>query len=274
MAATPAESMVSVSSRRFTADAAPSDVEQDRQEFEGGTLEDNSNALPVSVAERLSRHGSGEWQERDVHQQHGVQEEHHAVDTADVVEHDVVVGPHLADQHERKDVRQVGRPERGQAVHQVARVMRRADLQHKQRDGDGDDAVAEGDHPGRIALHAERRRSSSRSIWSMNRLSHCPNLRHRTLPPAHLRTVVLALQEPKSPSRRRRLEAAIASADHSAPSWSRRWLHLTSDENRAPAGSMRCRRGRRTWRSSRSRGAPGQRRARSRPATRREVPCA
>ncbi|GAA5004459.1 hypothetical protein GCM10023335_20680 [Streptomyces siamensis] len=42
-------------------------------------------------------------------------------------------------------------------MQQVTGVPRRMDLQDEQRDGDGDDAVAERDHPGGVALHAERR---------------------------------------------------------------------------------------------------------------------
>jgi hypothetical protein len=68
-----------------------------------------------------------------------------------------MVDPHLPDQHEGDGVGQVGRPERGEAVQQVPGVVRRADLQDEQRDGDGDDRVAERDDPRRIALYAERR---------------------------------------------------------------------------------------------------------------------
>jgi hypothetical protein len=57
-----------------------------------------------------------------------------------VVEHDVVVGPHLSDEQERDGVGEVRRPERDQAMEQVAVVSRGFDLEDEQRDGDGEDA--------------------------------------------------------------------------------------------------------------------------------------
>jgi hypothetical protein len=86
----------------------------------------------VSGAEGGGQHGGGERQERDVHQQQGVEEQHHPVGAADVVEHDVMVGPHLPDEEKGDGVRQVGRPERGKAVEQVPSVLRRTDLQDEQ----------------------------------------------------------------------------------------------------------------------------------------------
>jgi hypothetical protein len=109
----------------------------------------------VSGTERARQNGSGERQERDVHQQQGVEEQHHPVGAADVVEHDVMVGPHLPDEQEGDGVRQVGRPERGEAVEQVPGVLRRADLQDEQGDGDGEDRIAEEDDPRGIAFRAE-----------------------------------------------------------------------------------------------------------------------
>jgi hypothetical protein len=80
-----------------------------------------------------------------------------------VVEHDVMVGPHLSDEEEGDGVRQVGRPERGEALQQVPGVLRRADLQDEQGDGDGEDRIAEEDEPRRIAFGAE---PSARSLPS------------------------------------------------------------------------------------------------------------
>jgi hypothetical protein len=57
-----------------------------------------------------SRDRGGEGQERDVHQQQGVQEQHRPVGDSDVLEHDVMVGPHLPDEQEGDGIRQVGRP--------------------------------------------------------------------------------------------------------------------------------------------------------------------
>jgi hypothetical protein len=49
-----------------------------------------------------------------------------------MVEHDVMVGPHLPDEQEADGVGQVGRPECGEALDQVPGVIRRADLQDEQ----------------------------------------------------------------------------------------------------------------------------------------------
>jgi len=43
-----------------------------------------------------------------------------------------MVGPYLPDEQEGDGIRQVGRPERGEAVQQVPGVLRRADLQDEQ----------------------------------------------------------------------------------------------------------------------------------------------
>jgi hypothetical protein len=99
---------------------------------------------------------------RDVHQQQGVQEQHRPVGDSDVVEHDVMVGPHLPDEQEGDGIRQVGRPERGEAVEQVPGVLRGADVQDEQGDGNGEDRVAEEDKPPGIALGAETRAGSGR----------------------------------------------------------------------------------------------------------------
>jgi hypothetical protein len=82
----------------------------------GHAVEDDGGALPMPGAEGGGQHRGGERQERDVHQQQGVEEQHCAVGAADVVEHDVMVGPHLPDEQEGDGIRQVGRPERGEAV--------------------------------------------------------------------------------------------------------------------------------------------------------------
>jgi hypothetical protein len=132
----------------------------------------------VSGTERARQNGSGERQERDVHQQQGVEEQHHPVGAADVVEHDVMVGPHLPDEQEGDGVRQVGRPERGEAVEQVPGVLRRADLQDEQGDGDGEDRIAEEDDPRGIAFRAE---PSAGSGWVVGRGGRCD----RTEPADH-----------------------------------------------------------------------------------------
>src|SRR5437867_3881356 len=66
----------------------PDDVEQNGRQFKREAVEDDSSALPVTVTELLGQNGGGERQERDVHQQRGVQEQHYPVGATDVVEHD------------------------------------------------------------------------------------------------------------------------------------------------------------------------------------------
>jgi hypothetical protein len=112
----------------------------------------------VSAAQRPGEDGSRERKERHDHQQQSVQEQYDPVGGADVVEHHVVVDPDLADEEERQRVGQVGRPERGQAVEQVPVVGRGPDLQDEQCDGDGEDAVAEGDEAAGFAVDGRRRR--------------------------------------------------------------------------------------------------------------------
>jgi hypothetical protein len=86
------------------------------------------------------------------------------VGAADVVEHDVVVGPHLPDEQEADGIRQVGWPERGEAVEQVPGVFWRADLQDEQGDGDGEDRIAEEDEPRGVAFGAEPSAGSGRVV--------------------------------------------------------------------------------------------------------------
>lgn len=54
-------------------------------------------------------------------------------------------------------VSHIRRPQCGQTQHQVPSVLRWADLQDKQSDGDSDDRIAKGDDPRRVALRAEWR---------------------------------------------------------------------------------------------------------------------
>ncbi|GAB3934202.1 hypothetical protein GCM10027614_06790 [Micromonospora vulcania] len=104
----------------------------------------------------MGQDGRTERQERDIHQQQRVEQEQQAVRGADVIEHDVVVHPHLPDQQEGEDVGHVRGPQLDQTAEQVFGVLRRANLQDEQSDGDGDDRVAEGDDPPRIPFRADR----------------------------------------------------------------------------------------------------------------------
>jgi hypothetical protein len=92
-------------------------------------------------------------EERHGHQQQGVQEQYDPVGRTDVVEHDVVVSPHLSDEQERDAVGEIGRPEREKAMQQVAVVIRWPDLQDQQGDGDREDRIAERHQPTGVAVH-------------------------------------------------------------------------------------------------------------------------
>ncbi len=72
----------------------------------------------------------------------------------DVLEHLVMVDPHDADRDEADGVTKVRGPEAEQRVRQtfVARDVRHTDLEHKQRDGDGKDAIAERLEPRRVGV--------------------------------------------------------------------------------------------------------------------------
>jgi hypothetical protein len=72
-------------------------------------IEDDDGSLAVCVAECSGEDGGGERKERDDHQQQGVQEQYDPVGCTDVVEHDVVVGPHLSDEQECDGVGEIGR---------------------------------------------------------------------------------------------------------------------------------------------------------------------
>jgi hypothetical protein len=74
--------------------------------------------------------------ERHDHQQQGVKEQYDPVGCADVVEHDVVVSPHLSDEQEREGVGEIGRPERDEAIQQVPVVSRWPDLQYEEGNAD------------------------------------------------------------------------------------------------------------------------------------------
>jgi len=158
---------------------APDHVEQNGCQQKRHAMEDDGGALPVSGAEGGGQNGGGEGQERDVHQQHGVEEQHRPVGAADVVEHDVMVGPHLPDEQEGDGIGQVGRPQCGEAVEQVPGVLRRADLQDEQGDGDGKDRIAKEDEPGGIAFGAEPAARSGRVVGRGGRCNRTEPADHR-----------------------------------------------------------------------------------------------
>ncbi|HEY3877190.1 MAG TPA: hypothetical protein VGM12_01190 [Trebonia sp.] len=70
-------------------------------------MQDDGGPFAVPGAERIGQHGSGERKQRDIHQEHGVQDEQQPVCVANMVEQDVMIGPHLRYQHERGDAGQV-----------------------------------------------------------------------------------------------------------------------------------------------------------------------
>jgi hypothetical protein len=71
----------------------------------------------------------------------GVECERCHVECGNVVEHDVVVGPHLSDEEEGDRVGEIRRPERDEAMQQVPVVSRSRDLQDEQRDGDSENGM-------------------------------------------------------------------------------------------------------------------------------------
>ena len=101
MAVAPAESRAALSTP-VTARVLPHGVEGQGREVERDAIEDDGSALAVTAAQRVGKDGSGERKERDNHQQKGVQEQYNSVGGADVVEHDVVVRPHVASQRTQR----------------------------------------------------------------------------------------------------------------------------------------------------------------------------
>jgi hypothetical protein len=94
-----------------------------------------------------------ERQERDGQQQQQVEEEQRAVGARHRLHAVVVVDPDDPDREEARRVRQVRRPEVEQRVAEAApRRGGDADLEHEQRRGDREDAVAESLEPGRPGL--------------------------------------------------------------------------------------------------------------------------
>jgi hypothetical protein len=82
----------------------PYGAERQRCHVERDAVEGDGRSLAVSATQRPGKHGGGERKERHGHQQQGVQEQYDPVGRTDVVEHDVVVSPHLSDEQERDAV--------------------------------------------------------------------------------------------------------------------------------------------------------------------------
>jgi hypothetical protein len=130
----------------------PDGVEGQGRHVERDAVEGDGRSLAVSAAQRPGEDRCGEREERHGHQQQRVQEQHDPVGRSDVVEHDVVVGPHLSDEQERDGVGEIGRAELEKAMQQVVVVIWWPDLQHQQGDGDGEDCIAERHQPTGLAV--------------------------------------------------------------------------------------------------------------------------
>jgi hypothetical protein len=78
----------------------PDGVERERRHREGDAVEDDCGSLTISASLRPGEDGGGEGKERDDHEQQGVQEKYDSVGRTNVIEHDVVVDPHLSDEQE------------------------------------------------------------------------------------------------------------------------------------------------------------------------------
>src|SRR5215472_1827859 len=131
----------------------PDRVERQGRRVEHDAVKDDRGPLAVPAAQRPGQDGRGERKERHDHQQQRVEQQYDPVGSADVVEHDMVVGPYLPDEQECEGVGEVGRPEHGQPTQQVRVVSGRPDLQDEQGDGDGEDGIAERDQPPRRPVH-------------------------------------------------------------------------------------------------------------------------
>jgi hypothetical protein len=102
-----------------------------------------------------------EGQEGHGHEQQDVQAHEHRVDRLETPEEPVMGEPDAADREEARHVREVRRPLVRQGPPEMVELRRvDLDLEHKQRDRDGEDAVAEGlDPAGRPSLAHLARRS-------------------------------------------------------------------------------------------------------------------
>jgi hypothetical protein len=87
----------------------PDAVERQRRHVKRDAVEDDRGTLAVSLAEGACKNGGREREKRHHHQQQGVEEQHETVGGTDVVEHDVVVRPHLPDEQERDRVGEIRR---------------------------------------------------------------------------------------------------------------------------------------------------------------------
>ncbi|WP_040691317.1 hypothetical protein [Nocardia vinacea] len=67
----------------------PDRIEQNSCQLERKAVEHNGSTLPVPFIEGVDQNGSSKRQERNVHQKHGVQKQHHPIDTTDLIEHHV-----------------------------------------------------------------------------------------------------------------------------------------------------------------------------------------
>jgi hypothetical protein len=92
---------------------------------------------------RESQFRRREREDRGRQQQPQVAPQEAAVDAGDPGEQGVVIDPHHADVHERRHVGQVGGPLVQQVGPDMAGAAGRVQVEHQERDGDGQDAVAE-----------------------------------------------------------------------------------------------------------------------------------
>lgn len=124
---------------------APDAVEGEREAKAGARLDRGDRHRRVRLEDVLGHERGGERDEGRCKEQHPVEEEEVAVDPADERKKVVVVDPDHEDRKEARDERE----KRGRGMRKfppnIARSLReRQEVDDEQRDGDREDAVAEG----------------------------------------------------------------------------------------------------------------------------------
>lgn len=158
----------------------PHGVEPHAGGAERAAVEERGDAqLGVAGASILREQRRGEREHRGAEQQHEVVDEQPVVGAADVVEHRVVVRPDDAHLQEAHDERDVDRPlvqERAGERSLAKRLLaRHAQVEHEQRDDDGEHAVTErldARRRGFLGAHLRVGRHNSRSN-NWNARSQC-----------------------------------------------------------------------------------------------------
>ena len=133
------------SRRRIHSRGAPEQVETDRDDDEGGVVDERGSPLTV-VAKVLRDQRGRKRHNGDAHQQQPVEEQQPRIRSTHEGEDAVMVHPHDQDRHEAAGKRDVGGPLREERAGQrppVRQVSRHFQIQDEQGDRDREHAVAE-----------------------------------------------------------------------------------------------------------------------------------